>query len=127
MDYRTLTDTSSIQYQMQQEAYTDEEGFRRHKDGSYMVALGTYYADGCCGKSYKIFFNSGSSIECVSGDIKADEHTDETNRFREVNSELGCIVEFIVDTDLISDDIKISGDCSSRFPGQIVAIVEVEE
>ena len=39
-DYRALTDTTSLQYQLQQEAYTDEAGHRKvgHR---YCIAVGT--------------------------------------------------------------------------------------
>ena len=122
MDYRYLTNQSSIQYQMQQEAWTDHEGFRRLGD-KYMVALGSYYTDYICGEPFIIVFEDNTFIQCVIGDMKADIHTDSTNRYQTVNSELGSIVEFIVDTDTLLEEIIISGDCNYRFPGQIKYIV----
>ena len=40
MDYRTITDTSSEQYAIQQNAWTDSRGLRRSCD-DYLVAMGT--------------------------------------------------------------------------------------
>lgn len=127
MDYRTITDTSSAQYQLQEDAWTDDNGFRRAADGSYLIALGTYYTSEECGKRFSIVLEDGLVLDCLVGDIKADCHTDETNRFREVNEELGCILEFIVDVDKIPKQVRVSGDCSSVFDGRLVAIVESQK
>ena len=70
MDYRTITDTSSPQYDLQQHAYTDSQGIRR-VDGDVCVALGTAYADSC-GERFEITLDSGNSFTAVVGDIKAD-------------------------------------------------------
>lgn len=51
MDYRCITDTSSVQYEMQQQAYTDGRGFRKIGD-DYCVALGTGFTSGCRRKIY---------------------------------------------------------------------------
>ena len=40
MDYRAITDPTTRQWAIQQEAYTDEYGFRRY-GGAYCVAVGT--------------------------------------------------------------------------------------
>lgn len=42
MDYRTITSTTSDQYALQKQAYTDEFGLRK-VGGFYCIALGTYY------------------------------------------------------------------------------------
>ena len=54
MDYKSITNPSSIQYQMQQAAWTDENGFRKYGNDRYMVALGTYYTGYSCGKTFKV-------------------------------------------------------------------------
>ena len=123
MDYRTITDTNSLQYQLQEEAWTDENGFRRYDD-RYMIALGSFYTGDTCGRLFKVILDDGTIIDCITGDVKADIHTDDTNRFCHVNNELGCIVEFIVDTNNLLDEIKISGDCDKFFAGQIIGIFE---
>ena len=124
MDYRTITSEGTEQYRLQEVAWTDLHGFRRFGANRYMVALGTYYTQGKAGGRFVVTFDTGEFIKCVAGDVKADEHTDESNRFREVNEDLGCIVEFIVDTDELDDITKELGDCSTMFPGKVVSIVE---
>lgn len=119
MDYHTITNKRSMQYQLQQDAYTDGLGFRRYGD-YYMVALGTYYADSC-GKTFDITFESGTTIQAITGDIKADQHTDAKNQHRN-----GNVVEFIVDTDAMPSLARRIGDISyadPAFEGNIVSIV----
>lgn len=121
MDYRTLTAEGTEQSRLQEAAWTDTEGFRRFGANRYMIALGTYYGE-TCGKGFIVEFEDGTQIKCITGDIKADEHTDQTNRYREVNQDLGCIVEFIVDTEQLDQQITKLGDCSVKFPGKISKI-----
>ena len=75
MDYRCITDTSSVQYEMQQQAYTDGRGFRKIGD-DYCVALGTGFTSGC-GERFIIYLDSGYSFSAVVADVKADMHTDQ--------------------------------------------------
>lgn len=116
MDYRTITSPSSKQYEMQQEAWTDELGLRRYGD-YYMVALGTFYAQGC-GETFRITLDSGFSFDVITGDIKDDKHTDEKHQHRN-----GVIVEFIVDSKAISSTCRVMGDMShAGFSGRIESI-----
>lgn len=117
MDYRTITSKSSKQYKLQQDAWTDEYGFRRYGD-YYMVALGTFYTGDSCGKVFRITLDTGVSFTAITGDVKADIHTDELNQHRN-----GNVVEFIVNTDAIPDMCRKMGDMSyandSMFTGNI--------
>lgn len=70
MDYRAITDKESVQYDLQQLAYTDSQGIRRI-DGDVCVALGTGYADKC-GERFEITLDSGNSFTAIVGDIKSD-------------------------------------------------------
>lgn len=117
MDYRTITDRTTSQWVLQQEAVTDEYGFRRY-GGAYMVAMGTYYAQ-TCGDVFEIVLDSGFSFTALVSDIKRDCDTDEKNQHRE-----GNIVEFIVDSDAIPRDAALMGDMSygTAMQGEIVAI-----
>lgn len=121
MDYRTITSPTSKQYEMQQEAWTDELGLRRYGD-YYMVALGTFYAQGC-GETFRITLDSGFSFDVITGDIKDDKHTDEKHQHRN-----GVIVEFIVDTKAISKTCRIMGDVShAGFSGRIESIQRLSD
>jgi hypothetical protein len=105
MDYRTITSTGSPQYKLQQQA-NSVNGFRM-LGGRYMIALGSAF--GKVGDHVTIVLESGVSIPCIIGDIKADHHTDSSNK---VHLSDGSIIEFIVDTGSLSSKIKSTGDCS---------------
>lgn len=120
MDYRTITDEDSVQWKMQQDAVTDESGFRKYH-GRYMVAMGSYYTTEC-GKELDITLDSGLVIPVVIGDLKQNKHTDETNRYIPKN---GNIVEFIVDKDLLNNLSRDMGDVS--YSGLEGAVVQIEE
>ena len=120
MDYRAITNKSSTQWKMQQDAITDDEGFRKY-DGKYMVAVGSYYADRC-GKLLKVTLDSGIVIHAIVGDLKQDRHTDSTNRYVTTN---GNILEFIVDTKKLCPTSKKMGDVS--YSGLQGSIIKIEE
>lgn len=119
MDYRVLQNRRSGQYILQQDAATDEQGFRVY-DGCYMVALGTYYAKGV-GERFRITLDSGVSFLAITGDIKSDAHTDPLHQHRG-----GNIVEFIVDTKKIPAKCKRMGDMSyAGLQGRIQSIEKI--
>ena len=120
MSYTSITNTESQQYKMQEEAWTNEDGFRVYND-KYMVAMGTYYAQEC-GEEFIITLEDGKEIEVVIGDIKQDAHTDYNNQYVEHN---GNIVEFIVDMSVLDDTSKKMGDVS--YSGLEGAIVKIEK
>ncbi len=122
MDYRCITDISSVQYALQQQAYTDERGFRRIGD-DYCVALGTGLTDGC-GERFLISLDSGYSFTAIVSDIKADIHTDSTNCYAPCGENAGNIVEFIIDTDYADDYMLAwgSADCFEDLSGNVISV-----
>lgn len=108
MSYTTITNTSSNQYELQQIAYTDEDGFRKINN-RYCVAIGTAFK-AFVGQIFDVELENGTIINCVVGDIKDTKDTDNTNVF----TSQGCCLEFIVDTRQLSGIIKTLGDCSSK-------------
>lgn len=126
MDYRTIKDKDSVQYDLQQQAYTDSQGIRRIDD-DVCVALGTAYAKSC-GERFEITLESGNTFTAVVGDIKADCHTDPTNSYVELQNGGGDMVEFIVDTEELDDYIRIMGSIGEYddYSGSVVSIVRLE-
>lgn len=119
MDYRCITNVSSIQYQLQQQAYTDDKGLRKIGD-DYCVALGTYYTSSC-GERFEITLSNGNSFTVIVSDIKNDAHTDRTNRYNPLN---GNVVEFIVDTNVLSNEVIYHGSVGhyEEFSGEIISV-----
>lgn len=104
MDYRTITDTNSVQYEMQQDCYTDADGLRRYKDGDeYVVAVGSPIAD--VGDYITVELDTGEVFDCIVGDSKGD-------RWWHKCSKGNNVVEFIVDTESLDPDAKRAGDVS---------------
>lgn len=106
MDYRTITDTTSMQYELQKQADTDAYGMRM-VDDRYCIAVGSYYST-TVGQAVDIIMQNGNVIHCIVGDLKQDIHTDSTNR----QNPNGSIVEFLVDTDVLHKSIQKTGDIS---------------
>lgn len=126
MDYRMITDTTSQQWAMQQEAYTDENGLRKIGD-YYCVALGSGISNSI-GNKFLITLESGEQIKVIMAEQKADRHTDPSNRYIDRGDGSINIVEFIVQTENLPDIVRIMGDVS-HMPGNLFFgnIVEMEE
>lgn len=122
MDYRRITDKTSKQWKLQEQAWTEGRGFRKIGE-HFLVAVGTFYADEV-GKELLIEFEDGQQIKAIVGDIKQDRHTDPTNRYVPIN---GNIVEFIVDVEKLDPEVIRRGDVSwLGLNGKITSIWEVE-
>lgn len=109
MSYKALTSKSSYQYKLQQKADTDNNGFRKI-NRRYCVAVGTAF-NAQVGQYLDVSLENGTIIECVVGDIKADEDTDKSNTF----TKNGCCLEFIVDIRYLDETCKVMGDCSNLY------------
>lgn len=121
MDYRTITNTDSKQHRLQQYyAETGEYGIRM-ADSRYIVAIGTYFTSDV-GQYFDIILENGTVIPCILGDQKADVDTDSNNIITKHN---GCMSEFIVDSNMLNDDVKFYGDmsyCSNDWGSPIKTI-----
>ena len=62
------------------------------------------------------------------GDIKADCHTDPSNRYVELWEGHGDMVEFIVETEKLDDTVRIMGSVGEyeKYSGSVTAIVPIE-
>ena len=131
MDYRCITDKTSDQYELQQFAWTDKDGFRRIGD-DYIVAMGTYYAENI-GNRFKITLDTDNEITVIIGDIKQDIHTDYFNQYTPIYDENGIffsgnVLEFIVDTDVLPKIPRRLGTVSyfDNLKGNIKSIERIE-
>ena len=108
MSYKTITDKSSRQYELQKEyAYTGDYGVRK-VNGRFCVAIGTAF-DVKTGTYFDLILENGTVIPCIVGDIKAENHTLSDNITTAKN---GCVSEFIVDIRKLKRNIKTHGDVS---------------
>lgn len=124
--------------------YADDNGYLRVKMGKseqsndpYGVALGTYYgkkahslgvgnSDGY-GAIFKIDFEDGTSINATLMDVKADIHTDSTNRYYDENNidQPGGgshFLEFVIDYDKLNSNDKqigVMGVFGGSFPSKV--------
>lgn len=120
MDYKAITSKRSNQYKLQnQKAYTDDNGIRM-VNNRYLVALGSAYSHSV-GQYLDIVLKNGTVIPCMVGDCKSNSHTKNGNQ----QGLDGSTAEFIVETDLISDEVKSSGDCSYVDESWNSPVVEV--
>lgn len=110
MDYRTITDTDSMQYGLQQMAWTDSHGLRRIGD-DYLVAMGTGWLTEGCGERFLVTLESGAQFTVMVGDVKADCHTDATNRYRSCGAGAN-VLEFIVDSQCMTSEARNAGTVS---------------
>lgn len=118
MDYRAITATDSPQYQLQQEAWTDDYGLRR-VDNFYCVALGSAFGS-TIGDKYLVTLSTGEEIPVILSDQKADQDTISDNT-RDYN---GAVLEFVVDAAALPESVRCSGDVSSipLFQGSVKEI-----
>ena len=127
MDYRKITDKTTPQYEMQQSAWTDWQGLRRYNN-DYMVAMGSYYSNYEVGSRFEIVLENDTVFTVILGDLKDDIHTDKRNMYTPVyqNWQLvkANVIEFIVDENQLSYDVKQLGTISGyeEFNGNIVSI-----
>lgn len=126
MDYRTITDKTSDQWKLQQQAKTDKNGLRKIDD-YYCVAMGFYYADSC-GKKFKVTLDSGTEFNVIVSDLKMPKHTNKTNMYTPMKNGDANLLEFIVDTRKLPQLAKDLGSVSClSLEGNVVSIEEIED
>lgn len=119
MSYKAITNKSSKQWALQQQATTDKNGLRCI-DGRPMVAVGTGWGLSV-GDRAIVTCSNGNSFAVVIGDIKSNRHTLADNKTTASN---GCRCEFIVDIGSLNPTIKSRGSVSalSAYSGYVVSI-----
>ena len=122
-DYRCITDTESPQYALQQKAWTDDYGLRRY-ESYYCVALGSAYGSEI-GTKYLITLSSGAELMAILADQKADRDTVQGH----TRDRSGAVIEFVVDTPALPDEVRHSGSVSSipGFNGEVKEIRRLKD
>lgn len=128
MDYRTLTDTSSKQWELQQSAWTDWQGFRRIGN-DYCVALGTYYGE--IGDRFRITTDEGNSYTVIEADAKGNDavfYNDYQSWYHVCGNGRINLIEFVVDGDLIPNECWQMGDMGviDSIGGNVVSIERID-
>jgi hypothetical protein len=109
MSYKAITNTGSPQYRLQSQfAYGGSYGCRM-VEGRYCIAIGTGFG-GSVGTYIDLILENGTTIPCIVGDIKSNEHTLGNNITTAHN---GCVSEFLVDVNYLDKNAKISGNMES--------------
>lgn len=117
--YYALLNKSSIQWKLQELAYTDENGLR--KIGNYyLAAMGSYYST-TIGDMFRLTTDTGAVFDIILCDAKSDRHTDARHMYTKSNN---CMVEFYVDTTVLNGTIKRMGSIGvlPEFSGSIVKV-----
>jgi len=127
MDFRALTNTASKQWELQQNAWTDSDGFRRIGD-DYCVALGTVYGE--IGDRFIIITDEENTYTAIMSDVKGTDAVfyDGVHSWYHYAGN-GCnVVEFIVQTEYLPSAVTISGSCGAvdYLSGNIVSIERID-
>lgn len=122
LPYQAITNKNSKQWELQQQATTNEDGIRCI-DGIPMVAVGTGWGL-WVGDIALVTCENGNSFKVIVGDIKADRHTDSENKTTVSN---GCRCEFIVDKDRLDPNVRIMGNVATldKYKGYVVNIEKI--
>lgn len=120
MDYRSVTDEASVQYELLSRAYHADNGLL-YVDGHLAVAIGSGY--GPVGTRYEMDIG-GTTYKVIKADAKNDAHTLNGEGFLGTD---GHLIEMIVDTDLLDVDAMYTGDCDCLVPGTVTEIRRIEE
>lgn len=128
MDYRAITDTASKQWELQQFAWTDSDGFRRIGD-DYCVALGTYYGE--IGDRFIVTTDKGNSYSVIMSDAKgydAVSYDGYKSWYHVCGDGRLNVVEFICDTDCLDSFAWTMGDCGvlDNIGGNVVSIERID-
>ena len=140
MLFRSITNKKSPAYKIShsENSYTDENGLRRYRTtkdqftvngaDDYIIALGTFYkTKGTAGERFLITTSNGA-YTAITGDEKADIHTDGMNMFTTHNGKAGMI-EWIVDESLLNRMIRSKGTITKGpveiLQGEITGIYKI--
>ena len=119
MDYRAVTDTSSVQYELLSRAYHADNGLL-YVDGYLCVALGQQFGE--VGDVFVFQMDTGETIEVIMADAKMNCHTIDGWTGTD-----GHLIEMIVDTDYLDNEAMVMGDCNCLVPGTVISFERKEQ
>lgn len=111
MDWRTITDTESEQWALQQYCYTDPATGIRMCNGRYCIALGQEHTDRK-GQYVDVTLDNGIVINCIVADCK--RYCDTQGGYGVIGAD-GGIIEFVVDEDYLPYDVALMGSNEAQF------------
>lgn len=112
MDYRTITDTESEQYLLQNwYGSTDPATGIRLVGGRYCIALGQEITSRK-GQFVDVVLENGLRLQCILSDCKRYCDTVDGNGY--VGAD-GGMVEFVVDEDYLPEDVILMGSNEAQF------------
>lgn len=103
--YTAITDNSTEQWELQNIANTDKDGFRK-VNNRYMIVVGEWF-DFKVGEYVTVELENGETIDCIVGDINGQTKDG-------IFSNCECAVSFICDYEIVKD--KTFGDITSIIP-----------
>lgn len=106
MSFRSITNKTSKQYKLQENAYTGNYGIRM-VGSRYCIAVGSAYTTEI-GTYIDLLLENGTVIPCILADCKADVDTDNNN----ILTKDGSLAEFVVDDSKIDKTVMLKGDIS---------------
>lgn len=123
-DYRCYNINGTPHKRLQEVSYTDGLGCRRYND-DYCVALGSFYSNRI-GDRFEVTLDTGITFTIITADMKADIHTDESNRYHPCmnydDEDCANVLEFIIDTDVLPNEVYAYGSLSyyDYFKGDVI-------
>ena len=122
-DGRFITDTSSKQFEIVHSHPTivGNHGIY-NRNNKYLVAVSKRY--GKVGDNITIQLKSGIVLNVTIGDYKKTEETlDIGYGMHKITNTRNCLLEFIVSEEKLNPKVKMLGDLSLIYPGNISKIV----
>lgn len=114
MDKKSVTDTSSKQYNLLKNAYTINGIY--HVDGYICVAMSSYF--GNVGDILQVTLSGGAVLDVIIADVKSNKHINENNE--QVND--GSVIEFVVDINTMDQTVRKIGNYNYIYSGAITLI-----
>ena len=122
-DGRFITDTSSKQFEIVHSHPTivGNHGIY-NRNNKYLVAVSKRY--GKVGDNIIIQLKSGIVLNVTIGDYKKTEETlDIGYGMHKITNKKNCLLEFIVSEEKLNPKVKMLGDLSLVYPGNVIKII----